>query len=96
MPAGVSSQRFVWEGIVHEDLCPRAHGNLGRQNNVVPNIHKVLIALKCCVCKSSNLMNLELLLAESPSSSKRHDCDEYGDPPASWWNRLLFLTSRFA
>ena len=96
MPAGVSSQRCLLEGVIHEDLCPFAYGNLGHQNNVVPNIHKVRIALKCWVCKSSNLMNLELLLAESPSSSKRHDCDEYGYPPASWWNRLLFLTSRFA
>jgi hypothetical protein len=30
-----------------------------------------------------NIRNLELLLAESPSSSKRHDYDEYGDCPAS-------------
>ena len=35
------------EGIIHEDLCPLAYGNLGHQNNVVPNIHKVRITLKC-------------------------------------------------
>jgi hypothetical protein len=47
MPAGVRSQRCVLEGVIHEDLCPLAYGNLGHQNNVVPNIHKVRIALKC-------------------------------------------------
>ena len=65
MPAGVSSQRCLLEGVIHEDLCPFAYGNLGHQNNVVPNIHKVRITLKCWICKSSNLMATTVIFITS-------------------------------